>query len=94
MTAIAIAEIYQEIYIPDIVVVTPVNKNKSGIKNGCTNSFNIKVRVKRLLLLASINTFTNISLHVSSLITLYDRRGRDRMVIGFTTTCAISAYRH
>jgi hypothetical protein len=23
-----------------------------------------------------------------------DRRDRDRMVIGFTTTCAISAYRH
>jgi hypothetical protein len=22
------------------------------------------------------------------------RRGRDRMVVGFTTTCAISAYRH
>ena len=22
------------------------------------------------------------------------RRGRDHMVIGFTTTCAISAYRH
>ena len=31
-TAIAIAEIYQKIYIPDIVVVTPVNKNISGIK--------------------------------------------------------------
>ena len=23
-----------------------------------------------------------------------DRRGRDRMVVGFTTTCAISAYHH
>jgi hypothetical protein len=23
---------------------------------------------------------------------LWDRRGRDRMVVGFTTTCAISAY--
>jgi hypothetical protein len=22
------------------------------------------------------------------------RRGRDRMVVGFTTTCAISAYHH
>ena len=22
------------------------------------------------------------------------RRGRDRMVVGFTTTCAISAYQH
>ena len=24
----------------------------------------------------------------------WDRRGRDRMVVGFTTTCAISAYHH
>jgi len=23
-----------------------------------------------------------------------DRRGRNRMVVGFTTTCAISAYHH
>ena len=23
-----------------------------------------------------------------------DRRGRDHMVVGFTTTCAISAYHH
>jgi hypothetical protein len=23
-----------------------------------------------------------------------DRRGRDRMIVGFTTTCAISAYHH
>ena len=23
-----------------------------------------------------------------------DRHGRDRMVVGFTTTCAISAYHH
>jgi len=94
LTVIAIVEICQEIYIPGIVVVAPVNKNKSGIKKGCTNSLNIKVRVKRLLLLASINTFTNISLYVSSFIAFYDHRGRDRMVIGFTTTCAISAYRH
>ena len=25
---------------------------------------------------------------------LRGRRGRDRMVVGFTTTCAISAYHH
>jgi hypothetical protein len=25
---------------------------------------------------------------------LGERRGRDRMVVGFTTTCAISAYHH
>jgi hypothetical protein len=25
---------------------------------------------------------------------IWDRRGRDRMVIEFTTTCAISAYHH
>jgi hypothetical protein len=31
----------------------------------------------------------------SSSITLHwGRRGRDRMVVGFTTTCAISAYHH
>ena len=24
----------------------------------------------------------------------WDRRGRDRMVVGFTTTCAISPYHH
>jgi hypothetical protein len=29
----------------------------------------------------------NIKLHL-------DSRGRDRMVVGFTTTCAISAYHH
>ena len=23
-----------------------------------------------------------------------DRRGRDRMIVGFTTTCAISVYHH
>jgi len=23
---------------------------------------------------------------------IWDRRGRDRMIVGFTTTCAISAY--
>jgi hypothetical protein len=28
-------------------------------------------------------------LHIS-----VDRRGHDRMVVGFTTTCAISAYHH
>jgi hypothetical protein len=27
-------------------------------------------------------------------LSLEDRRGRDRMVLGFTTTCAISAYHH
>jgi len=27
-------------------------------------------------------------------ISFRDRRGRDRMVVGFTTTCAISAYHH
>jgi len=26
--------------------------------------------------------------------TLWGSRGRDRMVVGFTTTCAISAYHH
>ena len=30
----------------------------------------------------------------SPLITGGDRRGRDRMVVGYTTTCAISAYHH
>jgi hypothetical protein len=25
---------------------------------------------------------------------VWGRRGRDRMVVGFTTTCAISAYNH
>jgi len=25
---------------------------------------------------------------------LRDRRGRDRMVVGFTITCSISAYHH
>jgi len=25
---------------------------------------------------------------------LWDRRGRDRIVVGFTTTCTISAYHH
>jgi len=29
-----------------------------------------------------------------SLLSCGDRRGRDRMVVGFTTTCAISAYHH
>jgi hypothetical protein len=24
----------------------------------------------------------------------WGRRGRDRMIVGFTTTCAISAYNH
>jgi hypothetical protein len=28
------------------------------------------------------------------LLILWDRRGRDRMVVGFITTYAISAYRH
>jgi hypothetical protein len=29
-----------------------------------------------------------------TLIFLRGRRGRDRMVVGFTTTCTISAYHH
>jgi len=27
-------------------------------------------------------------------LTMRDRRGHDRMVVGFTTSCAISAYHH
>jgi hypothetical protein len=42
--------------------------------------------------------FRNLLKRSSSLITLCcfyrSRRGRDRMVVGFTTTCAISAYYH
>jgi len=30
----------------------------------------------------------------SELITIWGRHSRDRMVVGFTTTCAISAYHH
>ena len=29
-----------------------------------------------------------------NIIYIRGRRGRDRMVVGFTTTCAISAYHH
>jgi len=29
-----------------------------------------------------------------SVVWLWDRCGRDRMVVGFTTTCTISAYHH
>jgi hypothetical protein len=28
------------------------------------------------------------------ILTIMGRRGRERMVVGFTTTCAISAYHH
>jgi len=31
---------------------------------------------------------------VETHINTWDRRGHDRMVVGFTTTCAISAYHH
>ena len=34
---------------------------------------------------SKINLFTNVCLN---------NRGRDRMEVGFTTTCAISAYHH
>jgi hypothetical protein len=33
-------------------------------------------------------------LHVNTLISIKGRHGRDHMVVGFTTTYAISAYRH
>jgi len=36
----------------------------------------------------------NIVLLLFFLSTVRGRRGRDHMVIGFTTTCAISAYHH
>ena len=35
-----------------------------------------------------------ILIKVTSSMWLWGRRGRDRMVVGFTTTCAISAYHH
>ena len=39
---------------------------------------------------------TLFTVHISSDEEFYDlsRRGCDRMVVGFTTTCAISAYQH
>jgi hypothetical protein len=38
--------------------------------------------------------FNAIFNNISAVITALGRRGRDRMVVGFTTTYAISAYHH
>ena len=35
-----------------------------------------------------------ILIKVTSPMRLWGHRGRDRMIVGFTTTCAISAYHH
>jgi hypothetical protein len=35
-----------------------------------------------------------IMIKVTSPMQLWGHRGHDRMVVGFTTTCAISAYHH
>ena len=39
-------------------------------------------------------TITKHEKHLFSLMSQRGRRGRDRMVVGFTTTYAISAYHH
>ena len=36
----------------------------------------------------------NVVLTICGLVQWWDRRGHHRMIIGFTTTCAISAYHH
>ena len=40
------------------------------------------------------HSFIYINIHVCASYILWSRRGRDRMVVEFTTTCAISAYHH
>jgi len=44
------------------------------------------------MILAYIMWYTNV--HVDYYIDMRDHHGRDHMVVGYTTTCAISAYHH
>jgi hypothetical protein len=41
-----------------------------------------------------LNTLVFCVVFCRSLFVFLSRRGHDRMVVGFTTTCAISAYHH
>jgi hypothetical protein len=59
-------------------------------------------RVSVMVFNATFNNISIISLWAALLaektgvpeLKMVDRRGRDRMVVGFTTICAISAYHH
>jgi hypothetical protein len=44
--------------------------------------------------LTCCKSLTNLSHNVNSIVLTRDRHGRGRMVVGFTTTCVISAYHH
>jgi hypothetical protein len=48
----------------------------------------------KLKALASIVRCMSMSETAVYILTIMGRRGRERMAVGFTTTCAISAYHH
>ena len=58
------------------------------------HTVNTKRTFRNLLLMTKYTNSENVKSVYNVNVFLRGRRGRDRMVVGFTTTCAISTYHH
>jgi hypothetical protein len=82
--------------------VVSLTSSSGGYING-RNSANLELLIDKtssiylyvkLKALASIVRCMSMSETAVYILTIMGRRGRERMAVGFTTTCAISAYHH